>query len=46
MGAAEMPRAEFTSAVGQLVHQPPPQWRFEPVYWNTLMPPAPLNADR
>ena len=46
MGAAEMPRAEFASAVGQLVHQPPPQWRFEPVYWNTLMPPAPLNADR
>ena len=27
MGAAEMPRAEFTSAVSQLVHQPPPQWR-------------------
>jgi len=46
MGAAEMPRAAFADAVRRLVREPAPAWRFEPVYWDALLPPAPLTADR
>lgn len=44
LGAAPMPRAEFAEQVRQRVQDAPPQWHFNPVYWNTLMPPSP--ADR
>ncbi len=44
MGAAEMPRAEFARQVARLAAEPAPAWRFEPVYWNALLPPSP--ADR
>lgn len=44
LGATPMPRAEFAERVGQQIRQPPPHWQFNPVYWNTLMPPSP--ADR
>ena len=43
MGAAEMPRAEFAAAVQQLVREPDAPWRFEPVYWNALMPHSPAE---
>ncbi len=43
MGAAEMPRADFAAAVQSLLPQPAPAWRFEPVYWNALMPPSPTD---
>ncbi|QTD44049.1 leucyl/phenylalanyl-tRNA--protein transferase [Ottowia testudinis] len=44
MGAAEMPRAEFAAAVRQLAREPAAPWRFDPVYWDALMPRSP--ADR
>jgi leucyl/phenylalanyl-tRNA--protein transferase len=43
MGAAEMPRAEFAASVQALLPQPPPSWRFEPVYWDALMLTRPAN---
>jgi leucyl/phenylalanyl-tRNA--protein transferase len=39
MGAAEMPRADFARHVARLTRQPAPRWRFDPVYWNALLPP-------
>lgn len=44
MGAAEMPRETFARQVAALARQPAPVWRFDPVYWNALLPPSP--ADR
>jgi len=44
LGATPMPRAEFAERVARQVQEPPPHWRFNPVYWDTLMPPSP--ADR
>jgi leucyl/phenylalanyl-tRNA--protein transferase len=44
MGAAEMPRAEFARQVAELAAQPAPVWRFDPVYWNAILPSSP--ADR
>lgn len=41
LGAREITRAEFVEHVAAQTHQPPPQWRFDPVYWNALMPPKP-----
>ena len=46
MGAAEMPRAEFAGAVRQHLSEAAPRWHFEPVYWDALMPAAPLTAHR
>ena len=39
MGAAEMPRAQFARRVAALTALPPPRWRFQPVYWDALLPP-------
>ena len=44
MGARPMARADFAEQVAQLVKQPTARWRFEPVYWDEVMP-AP-RADR
>ena len=41
LGAAEMPRADFVAGLRQAVDGPPPVWRFDPVYWNELLPPRP-----
>ena len=43
MGAREMPRAEFGRAVAELAPQPAPIWKFDPVYWNALLPPRPAQ---
>lgn len=39
LGAREIARAEFVEHVAVQARHSPPQWRFEPVYWNALMPP-------
>jgi len=43
LGAREMPRAVFLSAVRQARAEPAPAWRFEPLYWQHLSvtPPEP-----
>lgn len=44
MGAREMPRVEFAAQVAQRRTEPSPAWRFEPVYWNEVLPPKPSAA--
>ncbi|MDO5624585.1 MAG: leucyl/phenylalanyl-tRNA--protein transferase [Pseudomonadota bacterium] len=41
MGAREMPRAAFAREVARLGAAPAPDWQFETVYWNALLPPRP-----
>ena len=41
LGAREIPRAEFVAQVMKNAQKPPPRWRFDPVYWNGLLPPKP-----
>ncbi len=41
LGAREITRAEFVAQVALNVKKPPPPWRFDPVYWNALLPPLP-----
>lgn len=38
MGASPMPRSEFAQRVRALVKVPAPAWRFEPLYWDALLP--------
>lgn len=38
LGAREMPRERFLRIVRDAVAQPAPRWRFDPVYWNRLLP--------
>jgi leucyl/phenylalanyl-tRNA---protein transferase len=38
LGAREIPRAEFVQHVATQSRRPPAPWRFEPVYWNALLP--------
>lgn len=38
LGAREMPRQRFVSHVAHARREPGPRWRFEPVYWNELLP--------
>jgi leucyl/phenylalanyl-tRNA--protein transferase len=40
MGAAPMPRAGYARQVAALAAQPAPAWRFDPVYWNAVLPPG------
>lgn len=42
LGAREIPRAKFVTAVQQNVSKAPPAWRFEPVYWRQLLPREPV----
>ena len=42
LGAREWPRSRFLAHVDAARVLPPPAaWRFEPVYWNELLPPRP-----
>jgi leucyl/phenylalanyl-tRNA--protein transferase len=41
LGAREIPRADFVAQVAQNTKKRPPQWQFDPVYWNELLPPKP-----
>lgn len=41
LGAREIPRSDFVAAVAQNASRPPPEWRFEPVYWRDLLPREP-----
>jgi leucyl/phenylalanyl-tRNA--protein transferase len=38
LGAAEKNRADFIARVAKNVQQPTPNWRFNPVYWNEILP--------
>jgi leucyl/phenylalanyl-tRNA---protein transferase len=38
LGAREIARSEFVVAVAQNARKRPPAWRFDPVYWNELLP--------
>ena len=39
LGAREIPRADFVQEVRSEVRAGAVRWRFEPVYWNLLLPP-------
>ncbi|MFO1243665.1 MAG: leucyl/phenylalanyl-tRNA--protein transferase [Ramlibacter sp.] len=39
LGAREVPRHSFVTHVAAAAVLPAPAWRFEPVYWNHLLPP-------
>lgn len=39
LGAREIPRAGFVEQVARQARKPAAVWRFDPVYWNALMPP-------
>jgi leucyl/phenylalanyl-tRNA---protein transferase len=41
LGAREIDRAGFVAQVAQNAKKPSPAWRFDPVYWNELLPPKP-----
>jgi leucyl/phenylalanyl-tRNA--protein transferase len=41
LGAREIPRAAFVAQVAQSVKKPSPPWRFDPLYWNALLPRKP-----
>lgn len=36
LGAREIPREDFVAGVARRMKERPPQWKFEPVYWNEL----------
>jgi leucyl/phenylalanyl-tRNA--protein transferase len=38
LGARPIPRAAFVAQIANRTTRPPPRWRFDPVYWNTLLP--------
>lgn len=38
LGAAEISRDTFSAHLRQTTAEAPPHWRFEPVYWNQLLP--------
>ena len=42
LGAAEINREVFAAQVAAEVVLPSPTWRFEPLYWNQLLPQRPL----
>ena len=44
LGAHEIPRATFLEHVRQARSQPRLQWQFDPVYWNSLLPPESIAA--
>jgi leucyl/phenylalanyl-tRNA---protein transferase len=41
LGAREIARADFVAQVAQNAKKAAPSWRFDPVYWNRLLPPKP-----
>jgi leucyl/phenylalanyl-tRNA---protein transferase len=44
LGAAEMPRTAFLKVAQKAIALPAPEWRFNPLYWNELLP-LPLLTD-
>ncbi len=40
LGAHEIERRTFVTHVAQAAQQPPPAWRFDPVYWDQLLLPT------
>ncbi|HTH12561.1 MAG TPA: leucyl/phenylalanyl-tRNA--protein transferase [Acidovorax sp.] len=44
LGAREIPRAKFLAHVQAARKLPPFPWKFDPVYWNELLPPVALSA--
>lgn len=43
LGAREIPRSQFVEQVARATARAPARWRFDPVYWNSLLP-HPLPA--
>ena len=43
LGAAEMPRSTFLQIVAQSLRGRTPAWKFEPVYWQQLLPERPAR---
>src|SRR4051812_22423406 len=41
LGAREIPRREFVANVAASVKKPSLPWRFDPVYWNSILTPPP-----
>jgi leucyl/phenylalanyl-tRNA--protein transferase len=39
LGAREIARRDFVAQVAHNTKKPAPPWRFEPVYWNEILPP-------
>jgi leucyl/phenylalanyl-tRNA--protein transferase len=39
LGAREIARSDFVKHVRREAASPPVRWQFEPVYWDTLLPP-------
>ena len=37
LGASELTRADFIAQIQHHVSAPPPEWKFEPVYWNGML---------
>jgi leucyl/phenylalanyl-tRNA--protein transferase len=44
LGAHEIPRADFLAHVRKAQDLPAFAWKFDPVYWNELLPPTALSA--
>ena len=42
LGAREIDRADFVAQVAHNTKKPSPPWRFDPVYWNQLLPAKPF----
>ena len=40
LGAREVQRPDFLAIVGRGIAQAPPDWRFDPVYWNAWLKPV------
>jgi len=43
LGAREMPRRDFVSHVAHARRERGPSWRFDPLYWNELLPARPSS---
>lgn len=41
LGAREIPRSQFVEQVAHEAARPPVRWQFDPVYWNSILPPTP-----
>ena len=38
LGAREVPREQFLQAIAQAQKRPAPHWKFEPIYWQNILP--------
>jgi leucyl/phenylalanyl-tRNA--protein transferase len=44
LGGREIARAQFLTHIESARYEPAPPWKFEPVYWNELLPPISTKA--